>query len=160
MESDAYEPIMQIAQVLKWAQWHHQKHLIFNMVTFHDLWRYLVTWGLLMIFRDKIYHEWSWHITIQMKYSESKYSVESVLGKYLENGWSDQHRDFSVEFVMEKLTTLFFCTWWPFSDLQLWFWRNALHDHFFRPDWVGLCKNWSQSLSSYRFYDHQILHWM
>ncbi len=43
-------------------------------------------------------------------YSESKYSVESVTGKYLENGWSDQHGDFSVEFVIEKLTTLFFCT--------------------------------------------------
>ncbi len=43
-------------------------------------------------------------------YSESKYSVESVSGKYLENGWSDQHRDFTVEFVVEKLTTLFFCT--------------------------------------------------
>ena len=43
-------------------------------------------------------------------YSESKYSVESVSGKYLENGWSNQHGDFSVEFVMEKLTPLFFCT--------------------------------------------------
>ena len=32
-------------------------------------------------------------------YSESKYSVESVSGKYLENGWSYQHRDFSIEFV-------------------------------------------------------------
>ncbi len=74
-------------------------------------------------------------------YSESKYSVESVSGKYLENGWSDQHEDFSVEFVMEKLTTLFFCTWWPFSDLQLWFSWNALHDHFFTPDWVGLCRS-------------------
>ena len=38
-------------------------------------------------------------------YSESKYSVESVSGKYLKNGWSDQHGDFSVEFVIEKLTT-------------------------------------------------------
>ncbi len=35
-------------------------------------------------------------------YSESKYSVESVSGKYLENGWSDQHRDLNVEFVIEK----------------------------------------------------------
>ncbi len=43
-------------------------------------------------------------------YSDSKYSVESVSGKYLENGWSDQHGDFSVELVIEKLTTLFFCT--------------------------------------------------
>ncbi len=39
-------------------------------------------------------------------YSDSKYSVESVSGKYLENGLSDQHGDFSVEFVIEKLTTL------------------------------------------------------
>ena len=30
------------------------------------------------------------------------------MGKYLENGWSDQHGDFSVEFVIEKLTTLNF----------------------------------------------------
>ena len=29
------------------------------------------------------------------------------------------------EFVIEKLTTLFFCAWWPLSDLQLWFSRNA-----------------------------------
>ncbi len=43
-------------------------------------------------------------------YSESKYSVESVSGKYLENGWSYQHGDFSVEFIIEKLTILFFCT--------------------------------------------------
>ncbi len=43
-------------------------------------------------------------------YSESKYSVQSVSGKYLKNGWSNQHGDFSVEFVIEKLTTLFFCT--------------------------------------------------
>ena len=34
-------------------------------------------------------------------YSESKYSVESVSGIYLENGWSDQHWDFSVELVIE-----------------------------------------------------------
>ncbi len=34
--------------------------------------------------------------------------MESVSGKYLENGWSDEHGDFSVEFVIEKLTTLFF----------------------------------------------------
>ncbi len=32
-------------------------------------------------------------------YSESKYSVVSVSGKYLKNGWSDQHGDFSVEFI-------------------------------------------------------------
>ena len=34
-------------------------------------------------------------------YSESKYSVESVSGKYLENGWSDQNGDFSDEFVLK-----------------------------------------------------------
>ena len=73
-------------------------------------------------------------------YSESKYSVESVSGQYLENGWWDQHGDFSIEFVIVKLTTLFFCTWWPLSDLQLWFSRNALHDHVFLPDWAGLCQ--------------------
>ncbi len=67
-----------------------------------------------------------------LTYSESKYSVESVSGKYLENGLSDQHGDFSSEFVIENLTTLFFCTWWPFGDLQLRFSRNALHDHFFK----------------------------
>ncbi len=41
-----------------------------------------------------------------MPYSESKYSVQLVSDKYLENGCSNQHRDFSVEFVIEKLTTL------------------------------------------------------
>ena len=41
---------------------------------------------------------------VNIIYSESKYSVESVSGKYLENGWSDQHRDFSVEFVVEKFS--------------------------------------------------------
>ncbi len=46
----------------------------------------------------------------QETYSESKYCVELVSGKSLENGWSDQHGDFGVEFVVEKLTTLFFCT--------------------------------------------------
>ena len=45
---------------------------------------------------------------VYFHYSESKYSVESVSGIYLENGWSDQHGDFSVELVIEKLTTLFF----------------------------------------------------
>ncbi len=35
-------------------------------------------------------------------YRESKYSVESVSGKYLENDWSDQHEGFSVEFVIKK----------------------------------------------------------
>ena len=29
---------------------------------------------------------------------KTEYSVESVSSKYLENGWSDQHGDFSVEF--------------------------------------------------------------
>ncbi len=48
------------------------------------------------------------HYLAYIAYSESKYSVESVSGKYLENGWSYQHRDFSVEFVIEKLTILFF----------------------------------------------------
>ncbi len=47
-------------------------------------------------------------MTQRKHYCESKYSVESVLGKYLENGWSDQHGDFSIEFVIDKLTTLFF----------------------------------------------------
>ena len=37
-----------------------------------------------------------------MHYSESKYSVESVYGKYLENGWSNQLEDFSIEFIIEK----------------------------------------------------------
>ncbi len=32
-------------------------------------------------------------------YSESKYSLESISGKYLENGWSDQHGNFSIDFV-------------------------------------------------------------
>ncbi len=44
---------------------------------------------------------------VNIIYSESKYSVESVSGKYLENGWSEQHGDFSVEFVIEKLITLY-----------------------------------------------------
>ncbi len=39
-----------------------------------------------------------------MHFSESKYSVESVSGKYLENGWLNQLGDFSIEFVIEKLT--------------------------------------------------------
>ncbi len=53
-------------------------------------------------------------------YSESKYSVESVFGKYLENGWSNQHGNFSVEFVIEKLTTL-----WPKYSLKTEFLLNA-----------------------------------
>ena len=57
-------------------------------------------------------------------YSESKYSVESVSGKYLENGWSDQYGDFSVEFIIEKLTTLLYEVKWAY-DIWL---QRYLHE--------------------------------
>ncbi len=82
----------------------------------------------------RIFHNswFSWvdmHSNILKLYSESKYSVESVSGKYLENGWPDQHWDF-------------FCTWWPFSDLQPWFFDSG------------------EMLYITTFYDHSILHYM
>ncbi len=36
------------------------------------------------------------HLSTVYRYSESKYSAESVSGKYLENGWLDQHGDYKV----------------------------------------------------------------
>ena len=37
--------------------------------------------------------------------------MESVSGKYLENGWSDQHGDFSVEFVITWTSPAMLVKW-------------------------------------------------